>query len=207
MLGACAALVSGCGGGARQDAGEPNETFTVAVLHASFPTKQSIVRPATMTLAVHNSSDSTMPNVAVTVDSFSYTSDYPDLADNRRPIWVIEEGPGVKPQELVQSQTVSPAGGGQTAYVNTWALGSLPAGQTRTFVWHVTPVKPGVYTVHYTIAAGLAGRSRARLADGAIPRGQFTVAIAPRPPAKHINPETGQLAPGTYPQEPYLSSS
>jgi len=199
MLGACAALVSGCGGGARQDSGEPSKTFTVAVVHASFPAKQSIVRPATMTIAVHNSSGATMPNVAVTVDSFSYTSDYPNLADNKRPIWVIEEGPGVKPQELVQSQTVSPAGGGQTAYVNTWALGSLAAGQTRTFVWHVTPVKPGTYTVHYTIAAGLAGHSRARLASGAIPRGQFTVAIAPRPPAKHVNPETGQVELGAYP--------
>jgi hypothetical protein len=199
LLGACAALVSGCGGGTRQDAGEPDETFTVAVAHASFPTKQSIVRPATMTLAVHNSSDATMPNVAVTVDSFDYASDYPNLADNQRPVWVIEEGPGVKPQELVKTQTVSPAGGGQTAYVNTWALGSLAAGQTRTFVWHVTPVKPGTYTVHYTIAAGLAGRSRARLADGAIPRGQFTVAIAPRPPATHVNPETGRVEPGAYP--------
>jgi hypothetical protein len=207
MLGACAALVSGCGGGTRQDAGEPDETFTVAVVHASFPTEQSIVRPATMTIAVHNSSGATMPNVAVTVNSFSYTSDYPNLADNRRPIWVIEEGPGVKPQELVQSQTVSPPGNGQTAYVNTWALGALAADQTRTFVWHVTPVKPGTYTVHYTIAAGLAGRSRARLADGAIPQGQFTVAIAPRPPAKHVNPTTGQVESGAYPPPPYPTPS
>lgn len=207
LLGACAALVAGCGGGARQDAGEPDETFTVAVLHASFPAKQSIVRPATMTLAVRNSSATTMPNVAVTVDSFGYASNYPDLADNKRPIWVIEQGPGVTPRELVQSQTVSPPGGGQTAYVNTWALGPLAPGHTRTFVWHVTPVKPGVYTVHYTISAGLAGHSRARLADGSIPHGRFTVAIAPRPPAKHVNPNTGQLAPGTYPQEPYLQSS
>ncbi len=207
LLGACAAFVVGCGGGTRQDASEPDKTFTVAVAHASFPTKQSIVRPATMTLAVRNTSGSTMPNVAVTVDSFSYTSDYPDLAENKRPIWVIEEGPGVKPQELVQSQTVSPAGSGQTAYVNTWALGSLAAGHTRTFVWHVTPVKAGVYTVHYTIAAGLAGRSRARLADGAIPHGQFTVAIAPRPPARHVNPETGQVEEGAYPPPPYPTPS
>ena len=203
LLGACAAFVAGCGGGARQDSGEPVKTFTVAVVHASFPAKQSIVRPATMTLAVRNSSDATMPNVAVTVNSFDYSSNYPDLADNKRPIWVIEEGPGVKPQELVQTQTVSPPGGGQTAYVNTWALGSLAAGQTRTFVWHVTPVKPGVHTVNYTIAAALAGRSRARLADGAIPHGQFTVAIAPRPPAMHINPNTGLLVPGKYPPAPY----
>jgi len=199
LLAACAAFVAGCGGGARQDANEPNKTFTVVVVHASFPTKQSIVRPAMMTLQVRNTSTTTMPNVAVTVDSFDYASDYPNLADNKRPIWVIEEGPGVTPKELVQSQAISAPGGGQTAYLNTWALGSLAAGHTRTFVWHVTPVKPGVYTVHYTIAAGLAGRSRARLADGAIPHGHFTVAIAPRPPAKHVNPETGQVEEGNYP--------
>ena len=66
-------------------------------------------------------------------------------------------------------------------------------------------MKAGVHTVHYTIAAGLAGRSRARLADGTIPHGHFTVAIAPRPPAQHINPNTGQVAPGAYPQQPYLT--
>jgi hypothetical protein len=64
-------------------------------------------------------------------------------------------------------------------------------------------VKTGTYTVYYTIAAGLAGKSKARLADGAIPQGHFTVAIAPRPPAKYVNPNTGQVAPGTYPPPPY----
>ncbi len=202
LLGACAAIVAGCGG-ARQDSGEPDATYTVAIDHASFPPVQVLARPEAMTLQVRNASTGTIPNIAITVDSFSYTSNYPDLASNKRPIWVIEQGPGAVAKPPVQSQAISPPGGGQTAYVNTWALGSLPPGHARTFAWRVTPVKPGSYTVHYTIAAGLSGKAKARLADGAIPHGQFTVAIAPRPPAKHINPNTGRLAPGRYPPPPY----
>ncbi len=207
LLGACAAIVAGCGGGTRQNADEPVATYTVAVDHASFPAVQSVARPTVMALEVRNTSTGTIPNIAITVDAFDYVSNYPDLAVNKRPIWVIEQGPGAISKSPVQSQVVSPPGGGQTAYVNTWALGSLPPGHTRTFAWRVTPVKPGVYTVHYTIAAGLSGNAKARTASGAIPHGHFTVAIAPRPPSKHINPNTGQLAPGRYPQEPYLPTS
>jgi hypothetical protein len=208
LVGACAALaLTGCGGGTRQDAGEPDKTFTVAVVHSSFPAKQAVARAETMTLDIRNTSTATIPNIAVTVDSFEYVSDYPDLAANKRPIWVIETGPGIVPKLPVESVAVSPPGSGETAYVNTWALGPLAPNDTRTFAWHVTPVKPGVHTVHYTIAAGLAGRSRARLADGAIPHGHFTVAIAPKPPATHVNPNTGQVEPGPYVQGAYTSGT
>lgn len=204
LLAAVTALLSGCGGGgARQDAGEPDKTYTVSIVHASFPAKQSIVRPAVMTIAVRNTSSATMPDVAVTVNSFYYTSHYPGLADNKKPIWAIEQGPGAIAKPPVPSQEVSPPGGGQTAYVNTWALGPLAPGRTRIFRWHVSPVKTGTYTVRYTVAAGLAGQAKARLADGAIPRGRFTVAIAPRPPATHINPHTQRVQKGKYPPPPY----
>lgn len=198
LVSACAALTAGCGGGTRQDAHEPDATFTVAVVHPSFPVLQAVARPTAMALGVRNTGTATIPNLAVTVDSFSYVSNLPELASSKRPIWVVEQGPGTVPQRPVRSQAVSPPGSGQTAYVNTWALGPLAPGHTQTFVWRVTPVKPGVYTVHYTIAAGLSGRSRARLAGGAIPHGHFRVVIAPRPPATHVNPETGQVEPGRY---------
>lgn len=198
LVSAAAALAGGCGGGTRQDAHEPDATFTVAVINPSFPAVQAVARPTTMTLTVQNTSAATIPNVAITVDSFSYVSNFPELASSKRPIWVIEQGPGSVPKRPVKSQAISPPGGGQTAYVNTWALGPLAPGRTQTFVWRVTPVKPGLYTVHYTIAAGLAGRSRARLAGGGVPHGHFKVLIAPRPPATHVNPETGQVVHGRY---------
>ncbi|HEY2282727.1 MAG TPA: hypothetical protein VGH60_04155 [Solirubrobacteraceae bacterium] len=198
LVGACAALASGCGGGTRQDAHEPDATFTVAVVGRSFPAVQAVARSATMTLRIRNTSSATIPNLAVTIDSFGYVSDLPELASSKRPIWVVEQGPGAVPKRPVQSQAISPPGGGQTAYVNTWALGPLAPRHTQTFAWRVTAVKSGLYTVHYTVAAGLAGRSRARLANGAIPHGHFKVVIARRPPATHVNPETGRVEPGRY---------
>jgi hypothetical protein len=205
FLGACGAcvalLVDGCGG-ARQDAHEPKGTFSVQVVKASFPARQSVARPTHLELQVRNTGTQTMPNVAVTIDSFAYTSDYPELADNKRPIWAIEEGPGAIPKRPVPTQAVSPPGGGQTAYVNTWALGPLASGHTQTFLWRVMPLKPGLHTVHFTVAAGLAGKARAQLAGGALPIGHFTVDIAPQPPANHVDPDTGQIVSGAYPPTP-----
>ncbi len=113
------------------------------MLKASFPSKQAVARPASFELEVKNTGSRAVPDVAITVDSFNYKSNYPGLADNRRPIWAIEQGPGVNAKPPVESEDVSQPGSGQTAYLNTWALGALPAGQTRTFVWKVIPVKPG----------------------------------------------------------------
>jgi hypothetical protein len=202
LLGACAGLFAAGCGGTRQDAHEVKGVFTVKVLDASFPAKQAVARPSRLKLQVHNTGAHTVPNVAVTIDSFSYLSNYPELAAAKRPIWVIEGGPGTPAKEPVQSQAVSPPGGGQTAYVNTWALGPLAPGRTQTFVWQVVPVKSGSYTVHYTVAAGLAGKARAQLAGGATPTGHFTIDIAPRPPITHVDPHTGRVVSGTFPVSP-----
>jgi len=203
--GACGAglalLLAGCGG-TRQDAHEPKGTFAVQIAKASFPAQQSVARESSMVLQVRNAGTQTVPNVAVSIDSFAYTSDYPNLASNKRPIWVLETGPGALPQRPVESEAVSPPGGGQTAYVNTWALGALAPGHTGTFVWRVMPVKSGHYTVHYVVAAGLSGRARAQLAHGGPAVGHFTATIAPRPPATHVDPETGEVVPGAYPVTP-----
>jgi hypothetical protein len=203
--GVCLALLflAGCGAGTRQDANEPKGTFAVKVLSASFPAQQSVARETRMVLRVRNTGTQTVPNLAVSIDSFAYTSDYPNLASNKRPIWVVETGPGAIPTRPVESEAISPPGGGQTAYVNTWALGPLAPGHTGTFVWRVVPVKSGTYTVHYVVAAGLSGRARAQLAHGGGPAvGHLTATIAPRPPATHVDPETGQVVPGAYPTTP-----
>jgi hypothetical protein len=203
--GACGAilalLLGGCGG-TRQDAHEAKGTFAVKVVKASFPAQQSVARETRMVLQVHNAGTKTVPNVAVSIDSFAYTSDYPNLASNKRPIWVIETGPGALPQRPVESEAVSPPGGGQTAYVNTWALGALAPGKTRDFTWLLTPVKAGSYTVHYSVAAGLAGNAKARLASGAPVQGQFAVDIRSAPALTHVNPSTGRVETGAFPASP-----
>jgi len=195
-------LASGCGSGARQDAGEPSGSFTMEILKASFPARQSISRPASLELKVRNTGAHTVPNVAVTVDSFLYTEHFPELSANKRPIWAIERGPGAIAKPPVQSQEVSVPGGGQTAYVNTWALGPLAPGHTQTFTWRVIPVKPGSHTVRFTVAAGLSGKATAQLAAGGPLQGHFTVAIAPAPPQTHVDPQTGRVVAGVYPRKP-----
>jgi hypothetical protein len=201
-LGACAALVaSGCGA-ARQDAHEPQRTYTMRVLASRFPPLQALARTTSLVLLVQNTSASTAPDVAVTLDSFYYTEHYPELAANKRPVWIVDQGPGGIAQPPVESAAISPPGGGQTAYVNTWALGPLAPGATRAFRWLVVPVKPGVHTVHYTVASGLAGKAKARLAPGGPVHGQFTAYITPTPPARHVDPRTGAVVPGPFPVLP-----
>jgi hypothetical protein len=195
----CAALVTGCGGGSRQDAGEHSGAFQMAVVQAKFPAKQSIAHPETLELQVRNTGSKTVPNVAITVDSLNYSSNYAELAADKRPIWVIERGPGASPKLPVQSEEVTSPGNAQTAYVNTWALGALPPRQTQRFTWQVVPVKAGDYTVNYTVSAGLAGKSKAQLSSGAPVQGHFTVAIAGTPAGKFVDPSTGRIVTGTYP--------
>ena len=172
------------------------------VLGASFPTRQAVARPASFTVRVKNTGAHTVPNLAVTVDSFNYTATTPELAANKRPVWVIERGPGPRANPPVQSQEVSQPGGAQTVYVNTWALGPLARNGTKTFIWHVVPVKAGSWTVHFKVAAGLAGKARAALPSGGPVQGQLTASIAPLPPNTHVDPNTGRVVPGTYPLIP-----
>lgn len=204
LLGVCSALLAtGCGGGSAQNHGEAKRAYRMRIAAASFPTKQSMARPTQMSVRVHNESGRTVPNVAISVDSFSYVEKYPDLAANKRPVWVVEEGPGTPAKLPVQSQAVSPAGGAQTAYVNTWALGPLRAGASRTFTWKVVPVKAGSHTVHLTVAAGLAGNARAELAGEGPVTKTLTAEIAPAPPITHVNPSTGKVVPGAFPASTY----
>jgi hypothetical protein len=194
---AAAIALSACGGGARQDASEPKARFPMRVLRASFPKAQAVARPATLELEVQNTGTRPVPDVAVTIDSFDYLSSYPGLGDRRRPIWAIERGPGTTAQPPVETQEVSLPGNATTAYVNTWALGRLASGQTRTFTWKVIPVRSGQHAVSYRLAAGLAGNAKAVAREGSL-QGSFAISIAPAPPATHVNPETGKVVGGPY---------
>jgi hypothetical protein len=200
--GVCGALIGvvavGCGESRHQDAREPRGTYTVAVAHASFPTHQAVARPTQLVLVVRNTSARTLPDVTVGVTSFSYVSNYPNLASRLRPVWVVDQGPGAIPHPAVETQQVDPPGSGTTANNNVWALGPLRPGATRSFVWHVTPVKPGLHRISYTVSAGLNGKAQAQLAGGKTPTGSFAVYIAGRPPLTHVDPETGRIVPGPY---------
>jgi hypothetical protein len=173
--------VAGCGGGgARQDAGEPAKTYRVAIVRSSFPARQRLAAPARLVVEVRNTGKATVPNVAVTVESFSARSERPDLADSDRPVWVIDRPPA----------------GSATAYTNTWALGPVFAGETKQFVWRVTPVQTGIHRLRLRVAAGLAGRAKAVLSGNRAPEREVTVRISSRPARARVDPETGAVVHG-----------
>jgi hypothetical protein len=168
---ACAALIAGCGGGGpRQDANEPSGDFKVQVVAAKFPDHQSLAKRSTMVIAVKNVDTRTIPNVAVTVNSFDQTKNDPSLADPRRPQFIVNTGPR----------------GGDTAYVGTSALGPLQPGETKTFRWDVTAVVAGKYRLKYAIAAGLNGKARAVLSSGGTPTGVFEGTISNKAPQAKV---------------------
>ncbi|GAC1583228.1 MAG: hypothetical protein NVS3B18_16430 [Candidatus Dormibacteria bacterium] len=172
-----AAVLAGCGGGTRQDAHEASGTYKVQVVSASFPAKQHVSQPVQMDIVVRNAGSSTIPDLAVTVDSFNRRTDSPTAADPTRPIWIVDSAPS----------------GGDSAYNNTWALGPLAAGQSRTFSWRVTAVDAGRFNIKYSIAAGLNGKAVAQLEDGSAPQGNWAVAISRRPAATRVDPNTGRI--------------
>jgi hypothetical protein len=172
----------------------------VKIAQVSFPKKQAIARQTTLRIEVHNSGTKAMPDVALTVDSLTYKAKQPEgLSDPERPTWVINVGPGpIATKPAVESEEVNPAGGAETAFVHTWALGKLKPGHSKVFRWKLTPVRAGTYTVHYRVAAGLNGKAKAVLAGGGAPLGSVTVHVAPKPPTTHVNPDTGAVVEGPY---------
>jgi hypothetical protein len=173
-----ALLVSGCGGGGeRQDEDETPGNYQVDVVDASFPEQQRLAEQVALRLRVRNADSKPMPNLAVTVDGFSERSEQRGLADPSRPVWVIDDGPR----------------GGVTAYTNTWALGRVKAGETKEFIWRVTPVKAGRFEVKYRVAAGLDGKAKAVVDGGDRPSGSFTVNVAREPDDARVDPDSGDV--------------
>jgi hypothetical protein len=160
-----------CGGGDRQDKGEPKETWKVDVISASFPGRQTLAQTSELRIQVKNLEQRTLPNLAVTVDGFEQRSEDPDLSDPDRPRWVVEDPPD----------------NSITSYTNTWAVGQLQGGATKTLVWKVTAVRAGTYTLRYRVAAGLNGKAKASLVDGAPASGSFIVRVSDKPRPVHID--------------------
>ena len=176
-----AAVAAGCGG-ERQDADEPEGEFTLEVVDASFPERQSIAQRSTLTLEVRNTDDRELPNLAVTIETeaddrgeaavaFAQAADDERLAEDVRPVWILDRGPE----------------GGTSAYTNTWAMGPMFPGQTETLEWRLTAVEAGDYTVNYRVSPGLDGK--AVPANGQETTGSFRVSISDEPVPARVNDE------------------
>jgi hypothetical protein len=195
---ACAALALGlaaCGGAERQDENEPEGKFEVEVVDASFPNKQKLAKRSELEITVRNAGEKTVPNIAVTLDGFDTKLQDPDLADPSRPVFVINGQPK-EIGDFAESKELAPEGG-ETAYVNTWALGPLKAGDEQTFTWSVTAVRAGAYRISYKVAAGLDGKAKAVDETGAAPAGVFIGTIDDTPPDTRVADDGVTVVEGT----------
>lgn len=198
-LSVLAVPLAACGGGGEpQDANEPAGDFEVDVTTSKFPTAQRVAQTSDLILGVKNTGKETIPELAFTIEtddgeaatastdangSFEVPIDDPNLRDPSRPVWILENK---YPREL---GTPPPTGlsGGFRVQTNTFGFGSLEPGETREIRWRVTPVKPGTYTLHYIVAAGLDGKARAVTADGGEVKGEFVVTISDKPPKAGVD--------------------
>jgi hypothetical protein len=204
---AVAVTLGACGSGAEQNVNEPNAKFKVAVT-SSFPASQRLAEATNFVVKVTNEDTKTIPDVAVTicnvtcgysrsdlqsgegtsVQAFSYKLNMPGLASDSRPVWIVDQAPG----PCLYSCNSGGPGAAVTAYSNTWALGTLKPGKSKTFDWKVTAVQPGKYTVAWQVAAGLNGKAKARTAGGVEPQGTFSVKIANTPRQAYVD-NNGQV--------------
>jgi hypothetical protein len=161
--------LASCGGAERQDEDEPSGNFPVEITKAEFPSDQKLAKRSEFVIGVKNAGDETIPNIAVTVKSFDYKKEAENLADPSRPVFVVNRGPE----------------GGETAYVDTSALGPLKPGEEKEFVWNVTAVRAGEYKINWTVAAGLDGKAKAT-EDGKTPTGSFSGTVSNEAPDARV---------------------
>lgn len=196
LTGLMVAGLAACGGGERQDADEPSGEFPVEIVTSEFPTRQRLAETSFLRLAVSNSGDRTIPNLAITIfidraaiRPFSVRDPQEDLAAPDRPVWVLENDypklarPGTELTEL----DGAPTAGAETANSKTFAFGPLGPGEDVDAVWKVTPVRPGDFTLRYRIDAGLTGKAKAITFDDSPPTGEFAVRISSVPPQTRVN--------------------
>jgi hypothetical protein len=200
-----ALAVAACGGGSNQAASEPSGHFTVSVRTASFPSSQRLSQHTHLVIAVRNTGDDPIPDVAVTIcnvtcaypapkgegsSSQAFAADISQsyLANPSRPLWIVDRGPGA----CSFSCQNGGQGGAVTAYSNTWALGRLAPGRTARFDWAVTAVRAGRHVLAWQVAAGLNGKARAVLSDGSPPHGTFAVNVSHAPAQSYVN-NNGQI--------------
>jgi hypothetical protein len=176
---------------------------------AHWTTSQRLSQHTQLVITVKNTGTKNVPNAAVTISDvvngvqapgFDKLLQMPGLANQARPVWVVDQAPGPNSQPCPAnfnpgtytgpnySTCSGGPGGAVTAYTNTWALGQLAPGKSVTFNWHVTAVQAGIYVVNWQVAASLNGqKAKAVSASGGAPHGSFTVNIAPAPQQAYVN--------------------
>ena len=177
--------MAGCGGGSTtttssDNGGQGSGVYRVEVPVATFPAVQHIDSGAVMRIDVRNIGDRPLPNLTATITTdnantsapaFATRDDQPGLAEPSRPFWIID----------------LPPVDGASALANSWTLGSVAPGETKSFIWQVHPIRSGARAVRWRIAPAFNGGS-AQLADGSAPTGRFPVVVRGIAPSATIEP-------------------
>lgn len=196
ILGSVSAVaLAACGSQPRQDENEPKGNYRVDVTRASFPAQQKLAKRSNLEITVRNAGNKAIPNLAITVTGFDYRATNPQLADPTRPQFVVNG----RPQSIggfPEAKEAAPRGG-ETAYANTWALGTVRPGIEKTFKWTVTAVKAGPFRIRYVVAAGLDGKAKAIVQGGGRPVGSFSGTVSDTPPQSRVADDGKTVVNGT----------
>jgi hypothetical protein len=194
-LTAASLLATGCGSTLKeQDKYEPNGTFPVRVLSATFPKNQHLAKDSVMQIRVVNAGEHRIPRLNVTIKcaggglggSFNTTVDESDVSDAERPQFVVNTIPSAVPR---QNPPLDPAPLERNSmFVDTYMWGPLDPGHPATFRWNVTAVKAGPYRLCWRVNAGLYNKAHAvASSDSKLPiSGQFRGAVSNKPPKAKI---------------------
>lgn len=174
--------ITACGGGSSSDANESEGNYDVKVSEASFPTKQHLGQTYLLNLGVRNTGDKTIPALTVNVSikgkegegstlPFGIRDPQPELAQPDRPVWVLAA-------HYPKFSGDSANGGAETSNPKTFDFGPLKKGATANTVWKLSAVKPGTYTIVYSVEAGLTDATKAKTSGGAAPGGSITVKVS-----------------------------
>jgi hypothetical protein len=188
---AVAASLAACGGGSSNDSNQATGEFPVKVVGASFPSKQVVGQTSLMKIAVSNTGEKALPDLAVTVAiqgkegeaaqiPFSVHDPQVGLSNGDRPVWVLSAN-----YPRLEGDTVK--AGAETSSPQTYAFGEVKPGKTVEAVFQLSAVRPGKYTVAYGIEAGLSGEAKAKTASGAAPGGTFVTDISTELPETEVN--------------------
>lgn len=181
---AASLLPAACGGSSDSSVGPPQTkasgTYTVEVTKPSFPAKQHLDRESVLKIEVRNTGDRALPDVAVSVTTdnagtsaptFALPDSQPGLAQRYQPVWILDEGPV----------------GGENALANTWTLGNLAPGESKTFTWRAHPIRTGFFTVRWAVAPAMLG-GKAQFADGSPAAGSLPAEIEGKAPSATVAP-------------------
>jgi hypothetical protein len=184
--------VAACGGESSSDANETAGTYEVEVTDAAFATKQKVGHSYRMVLGVRNSGRKTIPALIFNVSikgkegqastlPFGIHDPQPELAQPDRPVWVLSE-------HFPKLFNYTTPGGAETSNPKTFDFGPIKAGKQIKVFWLLNAVRPGKYTLLYTIDAGLSGSAKAKTSTGTVPGGSFAVTISQAPYKTVVSP-------------------